>query len=108
MQGALGYQAEKQQYLNNLTYKKATDEFSRWSSGMQAKQANLNNSYSYWQQKINYGQEVAYANSVRNFELGNAINSAEDTFRARSSSGAEYARNNAALSDGAGAAGVAG
>ena len=97
MQGALGYQAQRQQYLNEVTYKKATDEFSRWSAGMRARVGNLNNQYAYWQQKINHGQEMAYANSVRNFELSNVIASAEEVFRARSSSGTNYLQGSEAI-----------
>ena len=99
MQGMLGYQAQQQDYLNQITYKKASDEFARWSAGMQAKRANTNNQYAYWQQKINYGQEMAYANSVRNFELSNAINSAEEVFRARSSAAANYAVGSQAMNE---------
>ena len=66
---------------------------------MSAKRANLNNDYAYWQQKINYGQEMAYANSVRNFELSNAITNAEEVFRARSSSAANYAVNSQAMNE---------
>lgn len=99
MQGVLGFQAQQQQYVNDVAYKKASDEFASWSAQMQAKRANTNNQYSYWQQKINYGQEMAYANSVRNFELSNAINSAEEVFRARSSAAANYAVGSQAMNE---------
>lgn len=99
LQGFLGYQGKQQDHANQVAFKSAQDEFSRWSSSMQAQQGDLNNQYSYWQQKVNWGQEMAYANSVRNFELGKAINSAEDVFRTRASAGADYIQGAAALSE---------
>jgi len=98
-QGFLGHQAQQQDHLNQVAYKEAQDEFAKWSSSMTARQGNLNNQYSYWQQQVNWGQEMAYANSVRNFELGKAINSAEDVFRARASAGSDYAQGSAALGE---------
>jgi hypothetical protein len=98
-QGLLGSGAQEQEYANQVAYKKASDQYAQWSAGMQAKQADTNNQYQYWQQTVNYNQSLIYTNQMRNFELSKAIVNAEEIARARSSSGAEYARNSQALSE---------
>ena len=98
-QGIMGAQAQKQEYANQVAYKKASDEYARWSAGMQARQADTNNQYQYWQQTVNYNQSLVYTNQMRNFELSKAIVNADEIVRARSSSGAEFARNSQALSE---------
>jgi hypothetical protein len=98
-QGALGFGAKQQEHANNLARQKASDEFAAWSASNQARTADLNNSYAYWQQKINYGQELAYANQARNYELSKSINQAELVARVRASAGASYASESQALVD---------
>jgi hypothetical protein len=100
LQGAMGSAAQQQDYLNQTAYKKASDDFARWSAGFQAKQTDLNNQYRYWQQQVNYGQELVYTNQLRNWELSKAITNAEEIARVRSSGGADYVRSSAALSEG--------
>ena len=99
VQGFLGHQAKSQDYVNNLATQKASDEFAGWTANNQARTANLNNSYNYWQQQINYGQDLAYAHQARNFELAKAINQAELVARTRASAGASYAQESQALVD---------
>jgi len=99
IQGIMGAGAQKQEYVNQVAYKKASDQYAQWSAGMQAKQANTNNQYQYWQQTVNYNQSLVYTNQMRNFELSKAIVNADEIARARSSSGAEYARNSQAMSE---------
>jgi hypothetical protein len=100
IQGALGSGAQQQEYLNQTAYKKASDQFARWSAGFQAKQTDLNNQYRHWQEQVNYGQELVYTNQLRNWELSKAITNAEEIARVRSSAGADYVRSSAALSEG--------
>ena len=97
--GFLGYQAKQQDYVTQKAQQKASDEFATWSANNQAKTADLNNSYNYWQQQINYGQDLAYANQARNFELSKAINQAEVVARTRASAGASFAQESQALVD---------
>ena len=98
-QGMQGYQAQKQDYLNQVAQQKASDEFAGWTASNQARTQDLNNSYAYWQQQINYGQELNYAAQVRNFELSKSIQQAEVVFRTRASAGADYALGSQALTD---------
>ena len=94
------YAAAMQDYLNSTARQEASDQFARWTASTQAKTQDLNNSYSYWQQQINYGQELAYTNQLRNFELTRSINQAEVVFRTRSSAMANYANQSGALVEG--------
>ena len=86
--GMLGNQAKQQEYVNQKAQRKASSEFASWSASNQAKQLDLNNQYSYWQQRVNYGQEVVYANQLRNFELARSIDQAELVAQARAGAGA--------------------
>ena len=87
-QGLLGSQARQQDYLNQVEQQKASDEFAQWTAATQARTQNLNNNYGYWQQQIAYGQDLAYAGQLRNFELSKAINQAEVVARTRASANA--------------------
>ena len=98
-QGMQGYQAQKQDYLNQVAQQKASDEFAGWTASNQARTQDLNNSYAYWQQQINYGQELNYSAQVRNFELSKAIQQAEVVFRTRASAGANYAQASQAINE---------
>ena len=99
-QGMLGFQAKRQDYANQVAQQKASAEFAQWTATNQARTQNLNNSYSYWQEKVNYGQDLAYANQMRNFELAKSINQAEVVARTRASAGASFVQEAAALVDG--------
>lgn len=98
-QGFLGYQAKRQDYVTNLARQKASDEFAGWSASNQARTADLNNSFEFWKNEINYGMDLAYANQARNFEISKAINQAEVVARTRASAGASFAQESQALVD---------
>tara|TARA_R100000808_G_C2094739_1_gene113793 strand:+ start:49 stop:828 length:780 start_codon:yes stop_codon:yes gene_type:complete len=99
LSGIMAYQGKKQDYVNQVAYKKASDEFARWSARQQASQADINNQYKFWQERINYGQELAYTNELRNYELSTAIANAEEVARARASAGADYMQESAAYAE---------
>ena len=98
-QSFLGYQAKRQDYVNQIAQQKASDEFAAWTASNQARTQDLNNNYSFYQQQVNYGQELAYAGSLRNFELAKSINQAELVARTRASAGANYAQQSQAVAD---------
>tara|TARA_R100001594_G_scaffold149681_1_gene208216 strand:+ start:765 stop:1550 length:786 start_codon:yes stop_codon:yes gene_type:complete len=99
LSGILEYQGKKQDYVNQVAYKQASDEFARWSARQQASQADINNQYKFWQERINYGQSLAHTNQLRNYELSTAIANAEEVARARASAGADYTQTSAAYSE---------
>ena len=98
-QGLLAGQAKRQEYATQIAQQKASDEFASWTASNQARTRDLNNQYSFWQQQVNHGQELAYAGQLRNFELSKAINQAEVVARTRASAGADYSNQSQALAD---------
>ena len=98
-QGFLGYQARNQEYVNQRAQQRASDEFAQWTASNQARTQDVNNSYRFYQEQVNYGQELAYASQMRNFELTKSINQAEVVARTRSSAMADYSRQSGALSE---------
>ena len=100
LSGIANYQAQKQDYVNKLAYKKASDEFASWSARQQAAQTDINNQYKFWGEKVNFGQSLAYTNSLRNYELSKAIVSAEEVARVRSSAGADFISTSDAFAQG--------
>ena len=98
-QGFLGHQAKQQDYLNQRAQQKASDEFARWTASNQARTQDLNNSYRFYQEQVNYGQELAYASQMRNFELAKSINQAEVVARTRASATADYSQQSGALAE---------
>ena len=94
------YQAQRQDYLNQVGQQKASDQFARWTASRTASQQDTNNNYSYWQQQVNYGQELAYTSQLRNFELSKVINQAEVVARTRASAMADYSNQSGALVEG--------
>ena len=97
--GMLGNNAKQQDYLNQQAQRKASSEFASWSASQQQQQTDLNNSYSYWQQQVNYGQEVNYANQLRNFELARSADQAELVAQARTGSSANFMQASEAISE---------
>ena len=97
--GMLGNQAKRQDHVNQQAQRKANSEFASWSASQQAAQTDLNNQYSYWQQKVNHGQEVVYANQLRNFELARSIDQAELVAQARAGAGANFMQASEATSE---------
>ena len=55
--GMMGYGAKKQDYVNQVAYKAASDEYSAWNASLQAKTSNLNKKYKYFQDQVNWGQQ---------------------------------------------------
>ena len=98
-QGMMGNQAKQQSWLNERAMQKASNEFAGWTASNQAKTQDLNNAWSFYGDKLKYGQDVVYASQLRNFELTKAINQAEVVFRTRSSAMSNYAQNSAALAE---------
>ena len=98
-QGQQQQRAKQQDWLNQVALQKASDEFAGWTASNQARTQDLNNSYRYWQEKVNYGQDLAYTSQMRNFELSKAINQAKVVARTRSSAMADFAQNSQALAD---------
>lgn len=96
-QGIANSRAQQQDYLNQAAYQNANAAFAKWQAGNTARFADANNQYQYWQQTVNYNQQQAYVNSLRNFELAKSIQQAEIVDQARTQAGANYIQQSEAL-----------
>jgi hypothetical protein len=102
--GAAGNQAknaqDKQNYKDALAFQNASDKYARWSARINTKIANTSSKYRYWGELVNYNQNLAYVNQLRNFELTKAINQAKVVRETRTAAMSDYAVQAQALSEG--------
>ena len=97
MQGIAGYQAQRQDYLNQRAYQEANNRFAMWQAGFNAKVQNANAQYGYWAETVNYNQQLAYAKSQRNVELLKSVKQAEIVRDTRAAAGAAFVQDSDAL-----------
>ena len=91
--------AQEQEYLNAKAYQDASARFNNWQASFNAQNRDLDNQYKYWQQTVNYNQERAYTAQMRNYDLSQEIDQAENVFETRVGAGLNYMTNSQALSD---------
>jgi hypothetical protein len=100
--GAVGASAEsaaaKQDYMNQVAFQNANTEFARWQAGFSARVADANSQYNYWQETVNYNQNLAYSRSLRNYETLKAIAQADLVGETRAAAGAAYVSSSEAMS----------
>jgi hypothetical protein len=89
--------AAQQQYKDALRYQKAQEQFSKWQSRFNAKATDAQNKFNYWQSVVQFNQNKAYVNSLRNFERVKAFNQAEVVFKTRAAAGSNYMNSSEAL-----------
>lgn len=99
--GILGAGAEgaaaQQQHLNEVAFQNANTQFARWQAGFSARVADANAQYNYWQETVNYNQNLAYSRSLRNYETLKAIAQADVVEQTRSAAGAAFVGNTQAI-----------
>jgi len=93
--------AAQQDYANQLAYQNASTQFARWQAGFNAKVADANSQYNYWQETVNYNQNLAYAKSLRNYESLKAIAQADLVAQTRTAAGASFVQDSEAISQSA-------
>jgi hypothetical protein len=96
-QSIAGNQAAKQDYANQKALSDATGRFNSWQANQNARMTDLNNQYQYWSQKVQYNQDLAYVNQMRNYDLSMEIAQAKKVGDTRAAAGADYAINSQAL-----------
>ena len=100
--GLLGAAAEgaaaRQDHVNQVAFQNANTTFARWQAGFNARVADANAQYNYWQETVNYNQNLAYTNGLRNMELIKAARQAEIVGQTRAAAGSAYVRDAEALS----------
>ncbi len=83
-------QAQQQQYLNDKVFQDANNRFSIWQAGFSAKVQDANKQHQFWQETVNYNQQLAFANSQRNVELLAEADQAKLVGETRAAAGANY------------------
>ena len=96
-QSIAGNQAAKQSYAEQKALSDATSRFNSWQANQNARLTDLNNQYQYWAQKVQYNQDLAYVNQMRNYDLSMEIAQAKKVGDTCAAAGADYAINSQAL-----------
>jgi len=89
--------AKQQDYVNQTAFQDASGEFNRWQAGMNAQMNNLNSQYGYWAETVNYNQQLAHTNQLRNYELAKELDQAKRVGEARTGAGTNYIVNSEAI-----------
>jgi hypothetical protein len=98
IQSVAGHQAQKQDYINQKAFQDANGRFAQWQAGFNARITDANAQYKYWADTVNYNQQKAYTNSLRNFELIKSIRQAEVVEQTRAAAGGAFVQDSNAIS----------
>lgn len=85
-----GNRAEQQEHLNQKGLQQANSVYAGWKSTVDLAMAGANQEQAYWQQTVQYNQDLAYARSQRNVDLVRAINQADTVRQTREGAGAQF------------------
>jgi hypothetical protein len=96
--GISSYQAQKQDYVNQKAFQNANSKYASWQAGFNRRVTDANAQYNYWQETVNYNQNLAYSRSLQNYELLKEINQAEVVGQTRAAAGANFVQSSDALS----------
>lgn len=103
--GILGGMAEsaaaQQEYVNQRAFQDANTKFAAWQAGFNQRVGNANAQYNYWQETVNYNQNLAYSRSLQNFERLKEIAQADVVGQTRASAGAAFVRSSEAITQAA-------
>ena len=89
--------AEQQDFLNQRAQQNANNQFAQWQAGFNKRYTDANQQYQFWQSTVAHNQQLAYVNSLRNFELSKAIAQSEVVGQTRAAAGADFALQSQAL-----------
>jgi len=95
--GFAGGQAQKQDYINQRAFQNANSRYASWQAGFNKRVTDANAQYNYWQETVNYNQNLAYTRSLRNYELLKEVRQAELVGQTRAAAGASFALSSEAL-----------
>jgi hypothetical protein len=97
--GALtGNQAQRQDYVNQKAFQGANSKYASWQAGFNKRVTDANAQHNYWQETVNFNQNLAYSKSLQNYELLKEINQAEVVGQTRAAAGANFVASSDALS----------
>lgn len=97
----LGGGAARQEYAQQRAFQDASARFAQWQARFSQRYANANSQQQYWQDTVNYNQQVAYAKQARNFETLRAIEQARVVGETRAAAGAAFIGDSAAIGESA-------
>ena len=89
--------AARQDFMNQQAQQSANARFAQWQASFTQRYADANQQYQFWQSTLGYNQQLAYVNSLRNFELAKAASQAEVVEGTRAAAGAEFVQRSEAL-----------
>lgn len=89
--------AARQEWMNQTAMQSANARFAQWQAGFNARFTDANQQQQFWQSTLAHNQQLAYVNSLRNFELSKAIAQAEVVADTRAAAGAEFVLQSEAL-----------
>jgi len=98
--------AAKQDYLNQRTFQDVNNRFAQWQASFNARVSDANAQYNYWQETVNYNQNLAYSRSLRNYETLKAITQADVVGQTRAAAGSAFVINSEAVSQAAAEASI--
>ena len=98
IQAIASHQAKKQDYLNQKAFQSANSQFAQWQAGFNQRVTDANSQFKYWTETVNYNQQRAYTNSLRNFELIKSVRQAETVGQTRAAAGAAFVQDSEAVS----------
>jgi hypothetical protein len=92
-----GNRAEQQQYENEKAFQQANSVYAGWKATVDQAMAGANQEQAYWQQTVQYNQDLAYARSQRNVDLVRSINQADTVRQTRESAGGQFILSSEAI-----------
>lgn len=96
--GIANYQAQKQDYRNQRAFQDANGRFAQWQADFNRRVTDANAQYNYWQETVNYNQNLAYSRSLKSYELLKEIRQAEVVGQTRAAAAADFALSSEAVS----------
>lgn len=85
-----GNRAEQQEYLNQKGLQEANSVYAGWKAARDLALTDATQQQAYWQQTVQYNQDLAYARSQRNVDLVRAINQADVVRQTREGAGSQF------------------
>lgn len=103
--GVLGGMAEsaaaQQDYVNQRAFQNANTQFAQWQAGFNQRVTNANAEYNYWQETVNYNQNLAYSRSLQNYETLKAIAQVDVVRQTRGAALSNFVRSSEAINQAA-------
>jgi len=90
--------AARQEWMNQSAMQSASTRFAQWQAAFTARYTDANQQQQFWQSTLAHNQQLAYVNSLRNYELSKALAQAEVVAGTRAAAGAEFVQQSEALS----------